>query len=332
MVPIAILSACLNNTPIVVVMIPFTVRWAKKIGVPKQQLLMPLSYATILGGTCTLVGTSTNLVVAGLLNEKYPNEAVGNIGLFDLAVYGVPNAMIGLAYMMACAPFLLPFRSSRGGGGSSDNNNNAGGGAAGGTDELLLGARVKPWSPAAGRSYKRSGLGNSGGIFLANVRRAATGNVHAAVSKDFIISVGDELYFTGLVEKFGEFCEKHGLEIITTDNLHMIVEEELESEDAAAVADPLLVSAPSSPSSKNAGAMKGGTGKDKEMEQRRMIRHLSDQIGGLEPVDAQSTKPAKVVVALDETEQAVLVGVDCQDRPGLLMEISDALHQQGLNL
>jgi di/tricarboxylate transporter len=66
MVPIAILSAFLNNTPIVVVMIPLVLRWAKRIGVPKQQLLMPLSYATILGGTCTLVGTSTNLVVSGL--------------------------------------------------------------------------------------------------------------------------------------------------------------------------------------------------------------------------------------------------------------------------
>jgi len=326
LVPVAILSAFLNNTPIVVVMIPLTLRWAKKIGVPKQQLLMPLSYATILGGTCTLVGTSTNLVVAGLLKEKYPNEAAGNIGLFDLAVYGVPNAMIGLAYMLACAPLLLPFRSYRGKGSSSDNNNaGSGGGAAGGTDDLLLGARVKPWSPAAGRTYKRSGLGNSGGIYLANVRRGATGNVHTAVSKDFVISVGDELYFTGLVENFGEFCEKHGLEIITKDNLHTIVEEELETD----AADPLLVP---SPSSKNAGAMKSETGKDKEMEQRRMIRHLSDQIGGLEPVDAQSTKPATVAVALDETEQAVLVGVDGHDRPGLLMDISDALHQQGLNL
>jgi Na+/H+ antiporter NhaD/arsenite permease-like protein len=126
MVPIAILSAFLNNMPIVVVMIPLTIRWAKKIGVPKQQLLIPLSYATILGGTCTLVGTSTNLVVAGLLKKEYPDEAAGNIGLFDLAVYGVPNAMIGLAYMMACAPFLLPFQSRRGG--SSDSNYASSGG------------------------------------------------------------------------------------------------------------------------------------------------------------------------------------------------------------
>jgi di/tricarboxylate transporter len=333
-VPLAFLSAFLNNTPIVVVMIPLTIRWAKKIGVPKQQLLIPLSYATILGGTCTLVGTSTNLVVAGLLKDKYPNDAAGNIGLLDLAVYGVPSAMIGLAFMLACSPFLLPFGPSKGGG----SENKASASNTQGADALLFGARVKPWSPAAGRTYKRSGLGNSGGIFLTNVRRAATGNVHTAVSKDFVISVGDELYFTGIVELFGDFCEKHGLEIITKDTLQSIPEEgEMDGkgyhdddDDTAAVAtvatEPLLLS----PSSLSPSKMKGP--RSKEMERMRMIRLLSDQIGGRESVDTQTSRPATVIVSLDETEQAVLIGVDCLDRPGLLMDISDALLQQGLNL
>jgi di/tricarboxylate transporter len=318
MVPIAILSAFLNNTPIVVVMIPLTMRWAKKIGVPKQQLLIPLSYATILGGTCTLVGTSTNLVVSGLLEEQYPEL---NIGLFDLAVFGVPNALIGLAVMLATAPFLLPFGPSR----SRGSETNASTKKIQGADTLLFGARVKPWSPAAGRTYKRSGLGNSGGIFLTNVRRAATGNVHTAVSKDFVISVGDELYFTGIVELFGDFCEKHGLEIITTDTLHSIPEkaklfgkEDDDNDHAGAIATFSLATT-KSPASK-------------ELERRRMIRLLSDQIAGRESVDAQSSRPANVVVSLDDTEQAVLIGVDCLDRPGLLMDISDALLQQGLNI
>jgi di/tricarboxylate transporter len=72
MLPIGIASAFLNNTSIVAVMIPLTLRWAKNNGMPRQQLLIPLSYATISGVTCKLVGTSTNLVVAGLLNEDYP--------------------------------------------------------------------------------------------------------------------------------------------------------------------------------------------------------------------------------------------------------------------
>lgn len=293
MIPIAFLSAFLNNTPIVAVMIPLTIRWAKKIGVPKQQLLIPLSYATILGGTCTLVGTSTNLVVSGLLQDAYPNEASGNIGLFDLAIYGVPNAMIGMAYMLALAPFLLPYGKTQA---STD------------VDDLLLGARVMPWSPAAGRTYKRSGLGNSGGIFLANVRRAATGNIHRAVSKDFVISVGDELYFTGSVETFGEFCEQHGLQIITTDNLHATDDGE-EHEVIHQTKETL--------------------GSDAERLQQ--IRHLSDQIEGLESVES-GARPIHVVVTMDETEQIVLVGVDCPDRPGLLQDISNAICQQGLNV
>ena len=321
MVPVAILSAFLNNTPIVVVMIPLTIRWAKKIGVPKQQLLIPLSYATILGGTCTLVGTSTNLVVSGFLEDQYADDPELRIGLFDLAVFGVPNALIGIAVMLATAPFLLPFGPSKSGG----SENNASTSKIQGADTLLFGARVKPWSPAAGRTYKRSGLGNSGGIFLTNVRRAATGNVHTAVSKDFVISVGDELYFTGIVELFGDFCVKHGLEIITTDTLHSIPEKgklfgkDDDDDDDAGPNATLSLAKTKSPASK-------------EVERRRMIRLLSDQIGGRESVDTQSSRPANVVVSLDETEQAVLIGVDCLDRPGLLMDISDALLQQGLNV
>ena len=63
-----------------------------------QQLLVPLSFASILGGTCTLIGTSTNLVVVGLLNERYPNDESINIGLFDLGQYGVPIALAGMCY------------------------------------------------------------------------------------------------------------------------------------------------------------------------------------------------------------------------------------------
>jgi Na+/H+ antiporter NhaD/arsenite permease-like protein len=62
MIPVAIVSAFLNNTPVVAVMIPIVQRWGKNIGISTQQLLIPLSFASILGGTCTLIGTSTNLV------------------------------------------------------------------------------------------------------------------------------------------------------------------------------------------------------------------------------------------------------------------------------
>ena len=209
MLPIAVVSAFLNNTPVVVVMIPIVQKWARKCNLSAQQLLIPLSFATILGGTCTLIGTSTNLVVVGLLKEKYPNDPTMNIGLFDLGVYGVPVALAGIGYLLVASPWLLP--------GGSRRRHDDGEVPLESHEAVLLGARLAPWSPAAGRSVKRSGLRDTGGIFLVSVRRATTGNVHRAVGQDFVLQVGDILYFTGLIESFGEFCAEHGLELFTNE-------------------------------------------------------------------------------------------------------------------
>ena len=209
MVPIAFVSAFLNNTPVVAVMIPIVQKWGKNIRVSPQQLLIPLSFASIFGGTCTLIGTSTNLIVKGLLDKRYPNNPDMNIGLFDLGVYGVPIALVGMTYILIASPFLLPgSKKSRQANGSNPLEDN---------EDVLLGARMTQWSPAAGRSVKRSGLRDTGGIYLVSVHRAATGNVHRAVGQEFVLNVGDILYFTGLVEEFGSFCEEHGLEILTNE-------------------------------------------------------------------------------------------------------------------
>ena len=201
MVSVTFISAFLNNTPIVAVMIPIVMRWAKTIGVSHSQLLIPLSYGAIIGGTCTLIGTSTNLVVAGLLEDDYSIK----ITLFDITPYGVPAAIMGIAYLMIFGPLLLPGGRS-GIGGPLDG------------DEILLGARVTSWSPAAGRSVKRSGLRDTGGLYLVSVRRAATGNIHRAVGQEFVLNVNDIVYFSGLIEGFGDFCHQHGLEIVTNES------------------------------------------------------------------------------------------------------------------
>ena len=155
-----------------------------------------------------MIGTSTNLVVVGLLNERYPNDESINIGLFDLGQYGVPIALAGMCYILLASPVLLPGGDSRKGGGTLPLDNKV---------DVLLGARLAPWSPAVGRSVKRSGLRDTGGIYLVSVHRAATGNVHRAVGQEFVLNVGDILYFTGLIESFGEFCEEHGLEVLTNE-------------------------------------------------------------------------------------------------------------------
>ena len=210
MAPIAVVSAFLNNTPVVAVMIPIVQRWSKNIRVHVQQLLIPLSFASILGGTCTLIGTSTNLVVYGLLQDRYPDDPSIEIGIFDLGEYGVPVAFAGAAYILVAAPFLLP-------GGRSRDSSNQGAIPMDSQEDVLLGARLTPWSPAAGRSVKRSGLRDTGGIYLVSVIRAATGNVHRAVGQEFVLNAGDILYFTGLVVGFGEFCAEHGLEVLTNE-------------------------------------------------------------------------------------------------------------------
>lgn len=196
-------SAFLNNTPIVALMIPIVLRWAKTIRISAQQLLIPMSYGAIMGGTCTLIGTSTNLVLAGMLEEKHGIE----ISLFDITPYGVPVALMGIAYLIIFGPILLPGRRSGSGGSPFDG------------DEILLGARITPWSPAAGRSVKRSGLRDTGGLYLVSVWRAATGNTHRAVGPEFVLNVNDVIYFSGLIEGFGEFCHEHGLDLLTNESL-----------------------------------------------------------------------------------------------------------------
>ena len=187
----------MKNTPLVVIMIPIIQRWSHNCRIPPSQLMIPLSFSAILGGTCSLIGTSTNLVVSGLLEQQNP-EVAAQINIFSVGVYGVPIALAGATYMIVFCQLLLP------GGGQ---------GFSSGDGQVLLGARLTKWSPAVGRTVKRSGLRDTGGIFLVSVLRAATGNMHRAVGNDFVLNVGDILYFTAFVEEFSKFCEEHGLEV-----------------------------------------------------------------------------------------------------------------------
>ncbi len=213
---ITFISAFLNNIPIVAVLIPIVIHWAKTNGVSASQLLIPLSYGAIIGGTCTLIGTSTNLVVLGLLQDYYSIEMT----LFDVTPYGVPVAIIGVAYVMIFGPILLPGRQGRG-------SSPLDGG------EILLGARIALWYPAAGRSLKRSGLHDTGGLYLVSVRRAATGNIHRAVGQEFVLNVNHIVYFSGLIEGFGEFCNDHGLEIVTNESPELLTNESSEKATTA---------------------------------------------------------------------------------------------------
>jgi di/tricarboxylate transporter len=362
MIPISIVSAFINNTPVVVVMIPIVQRWGKNVGISPSQLLIPLSFASILGGTCTLIGTSTNLVVVGLLKDRYPNEDISNIGLFDLGQYGVPVALAGVAYILLVSPFLLPGGKTR----------TASGEQPLGEEEILLGARLTQWSPAAGRSVKRSGLRDTGGLYLVSVHRAATGNVHRAVGQEFVLNVGDILYFTGLVEEFGDFCEEHGLEVVTNEiegTIHGNEEETavqlagfskhdvIENEQVLTLANLGPISTVAEHECEGVpdgvpcevGITKESLAQTDEGERLRTINRLTDKIRGITSnessedlptpknrkvvVPTKASDPPQIVVTSDSgSQRLVLVGINSRDRPGLLLDISKGLLRLDLQL
>eukprot|EP00986_Skeletonema_menzelii_P019695 scaffold28949_cov154-Skeletonema_menzelii.AAC.1 len=353
MVPIAFISAFLNNTPVVVVMIPIVQKWCRNLSIPVGQLLVPLSFASILGGTCTLIGTSTNLVVYGLLEDTYPG--VYNIGLFSLGQYGVPVAFVGMTYILLFAPFTLP------GGLKKDERSLP-------MDDgnILLGALMTQWSPAAGRTVKRSGLRDTGGIYLVSVYRASTGNVHRAVGPDFVLNVGDILYFTGMVKEFGKFCAENGLEVVTSENdvvartdypaAQSALEDEFNESGMAGkqVRFDASVMEESDSKLKMAGGPTSGrmiidvdvdvmhTSKRRrsilgpETDKLQSINKMTDAIRGYDQTASTEiiTGLPKVVVAVDSQslEDVVIVGINAADKPGLLLSISRGLHSVGLQL
>lgn len=101
---ITVISAFLNNTPVVVIFAPIIKRWANYLKLPATYFLIPLSYATILGGICTLIGTSTNLVVHSMIEDA----GMKGFGMFELGKVGIFIALTGIIYLLLFSTRLLP--------------------------------------------------------------------------------------------------------------------------------------------------------------------------------------------------------------------------------
>ncbi|NJM55618.1 MAG: SLC13 family permease, partial [Verrucomicrobiae bacterium] len=102
------LSAFINNTPVVMVFLPAVLSLSRKLNVPSSKLLIPLSFASIFGGCCTLVGTSTNVLASGILKSR----GFEPLGMFELAAIGAPLFIGGLAYLSLFGWKLLPVRET----------------------------------------------------------------------------------------------------------------------------------------------------------------------------------------------------------------------------
>ncbi|HKK09044.1 MAG TPA: SLC13 family permease [Gemmatimonadota bacterium] len=186
-------SAFLNNTGIVAMGIPAVTRWARRRGVAPSRLLIPLSYASILGGVCTLIGTSTNLVVDGLLKS----HGLAGFSFFELAAVGVPVALLGLVYLLVVAPRLLPDRSEA----QADAET---------AREYLSEMALSAPSPLIGRTVEEAGLRHLPGLFLVRIERE-TGIV-APVGPGERLAAGDHLTFAGLAATIVDLRRFRGLE------------------------------------------------------------------------------------------------------------------------
>jgi di/tricarboxylate transporter len=194
MFPTMGLSAFMNNTPLVAMMIPPVTDWARQNRFPVSKLLIPLSYAAILGGTCTLIGTSTNLVVQGMLIKAMPGT--GGLGMFDITWVGLPAALVGGAFVVIASRWLLPDR--RPAISTQDDPR-----------EYTVEMQVAPDSPLVGKTIESAGLRHLPGVYLAEIDR--DGNILAAVSPQEVLRANDRLLFVGIIESVVDLQRIRGL-------------------------------------------------------------------------------------------------------------------------
>lgn len=155
-VSVAALSAFINNTPVVVVFLPVVLNLARRMKLAPSKLLIPLSYAAVLGGVCTLIGTSTNLVVSGMIESK----GLPPLHLFELAWLGVPMTLVGALYLALLGNRLLPSREMLTSILSEEERR-----------EYITEAFVQPDSPAIGKTLSQAGLTPSRGVRVLEVVR-----------------------------------------------------------------------------------------------------------------------------------------------------------------
>ena len=196
MVFVSTISAFLNNTPIVAFMIPYVKDWAERTGNPASKFLIPLSFATILGGMITVIGTSTNLVLNGLIAEyKLPL-----LGFEDFVYLGIAVTIVGWIYLYFIGYKLLP---------TNPNEIEA---LRGNLKEYIVETEIVIGSPLIGKNIKDAGLRNLQDVFLVEIIRNE--KVISPVSPEELLEPGDALFFSGNTQSiYSLIKEDNGLTV-----------------------------------------------------------------------------------------------------------------------
>jgi di/tricarboxylate transporter len=196
MITVSTVSAFLNNTPIVAFMIPYVKDWAQKTGHPASKFLIPLSYATILGGMITVIGTSTNLVLNGLIAEYH----LPMLAFTDFLYLGLFVTLAGWMYLYFFGFRLLPSNANE----IEELREHV--------KEYIVETEILQGSKLVGKSVKDAGLRNLQDVFLVEIIRDE--KVVSPVSPDEILEAGDLLFFSGHTQSiYNLIKEDNGLSL-----------------------------------------------------------------------------------------------------------------------
>ena len=204
MFPVALLSGFMNNTPIVAMYLPMVSSWARRIRMSPSKLFMPLSFAAILGGKLTLIGSSSNLVVMELYSRYLGTAEIQGLSSMErfwgIGAIGLPTTIVGIVFIVGVSKWLLPERRPAAG-------------LAMEARKYTVDLKVEPGSPVANQSIEQAGLRHLPGLYLIEIERDE--ELIPAPGPEFHVRAGDRLVFAGILESVVDLRKLRGLTPVT---------------------------------------------------------------------------------------------------------------------